>query len=889
MALSEAHRRKLDSIVLKMQTAGEDDTNILRVVEDYKKRYERTPEQAKAERIEYALALAMEENAPPAEIEMIRSMHPAHDKNREQMQANARKLAVEALPVEERYTMFGDTMNKPTAETFEALFPYAAQAIRKTGGSDLQTAAGAYADVSSGLGRTVVGTSEKLIGEASDLITGEDTARPLGEAVGDINRENFITNMLTAPGLVESAALGGALATGLKTAAPGAAKLATIPGVSQAAKIPGAAPIRSGIQKAGQLTTQGLQKIPGVSQQGVKIASADAAGMPIRAAQMAQRGAISSVPAAGAGQARRYSETGEIDPIEAGVEIAAGAIADPAITGFLSGGGKLFKNVGKDYLSFASGKSRELLEKVGTKETSEFFGKKWKGIKKATPDKTLEELRNFGEKANILAKDMYSNVNNFYEKFIKDPASRAYEVVDQIDNVDIGPIRNELYAAKRQVVSEVMPTLSHAIDLKQGPFAKGTIPVGYQTGVSDADAVLRKIDDLIKSTGEEGREMFSENLLRPGTIDNRGITQTRMTPSGEQKVVDTQKIRKQLQEQKLIPEGWKGELPDGRVPWGHQFPDRTINSHNKKIDELILQFAPPQGTTEQQAAQRALRSVLEEGGTATENQIEAAFRTTEKADEAAQFWPAQRVEELRKINAQAGDKKKTKILDKMFTRPQTYTNKWDLWPAEMVLDLRNGFDKSIKSFDRQQLSGWSGFLDNLKKKVRHTAKEELEAAAERTNNPEWIDGMKEIELKMDLSDDLNALLDSRTQYQGLEKYQKFLLSLADNDKVARREFATKVKDLLGVDIAKDANLLALAAEYKNNLPVFNQTPTGTRLVAAQMFTDVVQPLLATTVMGPKGAALMTGLADKATPFVQQSIEGAKRVQPGLFTDLYERE
>ena len=146
-----------------------------------------------------------------------------------------------------------------------------------------------------------------------------------------------------------------------------------------------------------------------------------------------------------------------------------------------------------------------------------------------------------------------------------------------------------------------------------------------------------------------------------------------------------------------------------------------------------------------------------------------------------------------------------------------------------------------------------------------------------------------MEEKFELRDDIMNIINRPTQWAGAESYQKFLLSLADENKVARREFGGKLHKLLGHDVMKDVNLLKLAAEYKNKLPVFNDIRTGAGNFAQSMFETLPGKALSATVMGPKGAAILTGLTDAATPGVKQAIQTGQIAGPGAISNLYDRE
>ena len=317
---------------------------------------------------------------------------------------------------------------------------------------------------------------------------------------------------------------------------------------------------------------------------------------------------------------------------------------------------------------------------------------------------------------------MYDKIENFHDYYIQDPANKAYGVLDNLDYVDIGPIRDDIFKAKASVVKKSQPAVTFMIDRKAGPFKSGRVPVGYTTGDPEADKVLQKMDVIIEKTIGKKEDEFLDDLTD--------------LPSGQ--LIDTHKVRKEIQKQKVIPTGWKDQFPDGLVPWGHKFPDRKINSHNNKLDELILQFGPPAGSMKQQEAQKQLRRLTDlkdaDGSSSKElsTLIDDAFTTAGKTEEKAQFWPVEKIRELRNVNHDLGDKNKTAALDKIFTSTKTYTNSNDLWPAHKVVNLRDGLDRSIKSFDRQSLSGWAGDLENLRKTVRHSSKEELANAAERT-------------------------------------------------------------------------------------------------------------------------------------------------------------
>ena len=193
-----------------------------------------------------------------------------------------------------------------------------------------------------------------------DLITGGDSTRPVLEAIGDTNRENIITNTLASPGMIESGAVGKALFSGLKAGAPGA--LNAIPGV---AKVLGTAPVKAGVTGIESL----LAKAPGVGEKAAMTIADASAPLASRAGTMAARGALTSMPAAAVGQVKNYSETGEVDPVEASIELAAGAVLDPT----LGIGGKLvgkgLKNLSQSFFEKASGRSKDLLKIYWWKRT----------------------------------------------------------------------------------------------------------------------------------------------------------------------------------------------------------------------------------------------------------------------------------------------------------------------------------------------------------------------------------------------------------------------------------------------------------------------------------------------------------------------------------------
>ena len=158
--LTEEQKIELDRIVQLMEKNKESASDIMFVVNDYKEKYEAPEDDPIARNIEAALQLAMDQGAAPAELTLLQSMHPANKDVREALQEDAQKQAIEALPAGDRYKIIGLEAGEGAAEIFEGLFPYATNAIKK-GAADDRIGAGAYADVSSGLGRAIVGVGEK--------------------------------------------------------------------------------------------------------------------------------------------------------------------------------------------------------------------------------------------------------------------------------------------------------------------------------------------------------------------------------------------------------------------------------------------------------------------------------------------------------------------------------------------------------------------------------------------------------------------------------------------------------------------------------------------------------------------------------------------------------
>jgi hypothetical protein len=846
MALSKSRQKILDGMIKKMKTDKVEWSKIEATVKRYVKKYsgEKSPSTLNLEK---AIRMAIKDGSPPEIIETLRAMHPSYtDEQKQQIREGASLISADKLDPGDRYNILGMPMPAPLASAFETVFPYASRATKK-GASDERVGAGAYADVSSGLGRAAVGLAESGTDLLLNTLTGATSGRSLGENIADIDRENIVTKTLSAPGTVESLAVGGILGQGIKAAAPA---LKNIPAVSNILS-------KTPLQPLADVISKGASKLPFMGKSGIVTPGIEAS-IGQRIAPMATRGAISSVPSALTTQAADYSQTGEFDMGEAGLEVAAGAVLDPATELLGRQALKAGKSLAKTFFQNVSDRSGDMLDFVQLEELKEGASKYLgKGSIKGYKSSKLNTLRDFGKQSKDMTDEMLHQLDNFHELHLADPGNRAYEALQDLDLINIKPLRDQMYSEKSRLAPANMKWY---IEEGKGEFAGGKIPIGYRFGIPGLDKKLERIDGLIMNT-----------VSPAGLIEANDL-------------IDVKVVKNNLVAKKKIPEGWKDRYEDGGVPFGHKFGDQKIDSYNRKIDELVLQFGPANGTLEQEEAQRLLRMAITAGDDLPPDLVNKAFRKKESIDKKADYWPVERVNNLVNQNTNLGDKSKIEVLNNVLLDGSARTSKDELMHPIQMVDLRNALDEEVKHNVTEY-----GSMNAINKRLRHMMKVDLENASIRSGNKAYIPAMRELNDKLEAKEQLMDLMNSNTDWGGAERYERFLLSLANKNKISRNIFVSKLERLMGVKIKEKANLLKMASEYADNLPVLNDMRTGARTMATTLFKETPLKFAGALTLGPKGAAVAHGLMNKATPAVQKGVTAARQFAHPAISNIYQRE
>jgi len=181
-----------------------------------------------------------------------------------------------------------------------------------------------------------------------------------------------------------------------------------------------------------------------------KTTRALSSGLPLfkRAAGYALEGLRGQVPASILGQVEKMERGEDASLSEFATELATGSLF-PVSAKAIKKTFQPIKEFSKDILSEATGRSRDLLQTIGTRELKEWARQAYQG-QKAKPDEVLEKLRGFSDNAESIANDVIKKVDDFDKLYIEknDTIKKALSKMPKIDAL---PIINILNSAKMEL------------------------------------------------------------------------------------------------------------------------------------------------------------------------------------------------------------------------------------------------------------------------------------------------------------------------------------------------------------------------------------------------------------------------------------------------------
>ena len=301
----------------------------------------------------------------------------------------------------------------------------------------------------------------------------------------------------------------------------------------------------------------------------------------MKAGGLGAAGATTQAPVSMYSGMERESRGGEFGGGELGAELAISGVMGPAGP-VVSKGLTKVGDVAKKTLSTLSGKSQELLETIGAKEvkqtTKEIFQRK----ENVKPDKTLESIKNYGDKAEEIVGDVVNYMDNFEDLYRKENHIIG-DAVKEMGDIDLRPVVADLNDMK---LRQLHPDLQ-----KQFKEINGMpidIPYGYRTGRKSTDDYLEYVDNVIDDiTGQSVKTVDASGKSIPGVK-----TETR--PAGE-----ALKIRRMIDEttnfsKNNVSHGYASSLDavskKARTGIKNQLEQAAINTGNPEYVKSMSDF-----------------------------------------------------------------------------------------------------------------------------------------------------------------------------------------------------------------------------------------------------------------------------------------------------------